>query len=138
MVSINIEYQDDLHCSAMHGPSRTVMTTDAPVDNHGKGESFSPTDLVATALGTCILTTMGIVAARMGITMTGSTASVNKNMSSIPPRRIAELSVDIHVPYDLSDDDQKRLIHAAHTCPVHKSMHPDVSMPITFTWGTVA
>jgi putative redox protein len=135
MVSISIEYQGDLHCSATHGPSGTVMSTDAPVDNQGKGESFSPTDLVATALGTCILTTMGIVAARAGINMNGSTASVEKAMTSSPPRRIAELTVYIHVPHDLSDDDQKRLVNAAHSCPVHKSMHPDVAMPISFTWG---
>ena len=138
MVSIRIEYQGELHCSATHGPSGTVMTTDAPIDNHGKGESFSPTDLVATALGTCILTTIGIVAARTGITMTGSTASVEKAMTSVPPRRIAELSVNINVPHDLSDDDRKRLENAAHTCPVHKSMHPDVAMPIHFTWGPAA
>jgi putative redox protein len=138
MVSISIEYQGDLHCSAKHGPSGTVMSTDAPVDNQGKGESFSPTDLVATALGTCILTTMGIVAARAGIEMTGSTASVEKSMTTSPPRRIAELRVQIHVPHVLSDDDKKRLEHAAHSCPVHKSMHPDVVMPINFTWGAQA
>jgi putative redox protein len=135
MVSISIEYQGDLHCRAVHGPSGTALSTDAPVDHHGKGESFSPTDLVATALGTCILTTMGIVAARSGINIVGSTASVSKEMTTVPPRRIAELAVIIHVPHLLSDDDQKRLVNAAHSCPVHKSMHPDVAMPINFIWG---
>ena len=101
----------------------------------GKGESFSPTDLVATALGTCMLTTMGIVAQRKNIDISGSTVSVSKEMVTTPLRRIGRLGVTIHVPHDLSEEDRRRLEHAAHSCPVHKSMHPDVEMPVSFKWG---
>ncbi len=135
MVQIDITYQGDLRCQAKHGPSGTTLLTDAPVDNMGKGESFSPTDLVATALGTCMLTTMGIVAQRKNIDIPGSTVSVTKEMVTPPLRRIGRLGVTIHVPHDLSEEDRKRLEHAAHSCPVHKSMHPDVQMPVTFKWG---
>ena len=135
MVQIDITYQGDLRCQAKHGPSGTTLLTDAPVDNMGKGESFSPTDLVATALGTCMLTTMGIVAQRKNIDISGSTVSVTKEMVTAPIRRIGRLGVTIHVPHDLSEEDRKRLEHAAHSCPVHKSMHPEVQMPVTFKWG---
>jgi len=135
MVQIDITYQGNLRCQAKHLPSGTTMLTDAPVDNMGKGQSFSPTDLVATALGTCMLTTMGIVAQRKNIDISGSTVSVTKEMVTAPIRRIGQLTVTIHVPHDLAEDDRKRLEHAAHSCPVHKSMHPDVQMPVTFKWG---
>ena len=134
MVTITMHYEGDLHCVATHAPSGTMLSTDAPVDNQGRGESFSPTDLVATALGTCILTTMGLMAQRHGIDMRGATAAVEKDMSAAP-RRIASLAVTIHMPSALAAADQMKLENAAHTCPVHKSMHPDVAMPIVFTWG---
>src|SRR6187549_568986 len=95
MVEITIRYQGDLHCDATHGPSQTTLATDAPVDNQGKGESFSPTDLVATALGTCILTTMAIVAERHGWKMEGSEATVVKHMVADPARRIGKLVVTV-------------------------------------------
>ena len=135
MVSIQMEYQGELHCKAVHGPSGTELITDAPKDNQGRGESFSPTDLVATALGTCILTTMGIMARTLQIDIAGTTATVEKDMTTSAPRRIASLAVNIHVPHDLSSEIKQKLERAAHTCPVHKSMHPDVAMPIEFTWG---
>ena len=134
MVVIQIEYQGDLHCKALHGPSQTELNTDAPKDNQGRGESFSPTDLVATALGTCMLTVMGIMARTLGIDITGTTASVEKEMTSAPPRRIASLAVNIHVPHTLSAENKQKLERAAHTCPVHKSLHPDIQTPIQFTW----
>src|ERR1700709_1182491 len=109
MVAIQLEYQGDLHCTAVHGPSTTELTTDAPKDNQGNGESFSPTDLVATALGACMLTTMGIVAARTNIDMSGATARVVKEMVSAPVRRIAKLTVEIHVPGELDAEQRKRL-----------------------------
>jgi putative redox protein len=102
----------------------------------GKGEAFSPTDLVATALATCVLTTMGIVAQRNNLDMTGATAKVTKEMVSQPTRRIGQLTLHVQMPRKLSPEDQQRLENAAHHCPVHKSMHPDVQMPITFTWGS--
>jgi putative redox protein len=135
MVAIQIEYQGDLHCQAVHGPSGTVLTTDAPKDNQGRGESFSPTDLVATALGSCILSIMGIMARTLEIDIKGTTATVHKEMATAPVRKIHKLAVKIHVPHHLSEDHQQKLERAAHTCPVHKSLHPDVQMPIEFTWG---
>jgi len=134
MVAIQVEYQGDLHCRAVHGPSGTGLNSDAPKDNQGRGESFSPTDLVATALGTCMLTTMGILARTLGIDMAGATATVEKEMTP-PPRRIGRLTVRIHMPQALSPEDQLKLERAAHTCPVQKSLHPDVETPIAFTWG---
>jgi putative redox protein len=135
MVSIQMEYQGELHCSAVHGPSETVLNTDAPKDNQGRGESFSPTDLVATALGTCMLTTMGILARTLEIDIAGATATVEKEMTSAPPRRIQRLTVKIHMPHRVSEENRLKLERAAHTCPVEKSLHPDVELPISFTWG---
>jgi putative redox protein len=135
MVAIELEYQGDLHCKAVHGPSGTELDTDAPKDNQGRGESFSPTDLVATALGSCMLTIMGIMARTLEIDLTGSTATVEKEMTATPPRRIASLKVKIHVPHAVSAENKQKLERAAHTCPVHKSLHPDVQMPIEFIWG---
>jgi putative redox protein len=135
MVQINIAYQGQLRCHATHGPSGTTLVTDAPVDNHGKGESFSPTDLVATALGACMLTIMGIVAERHSLNLAGTTVTVQKEMTLAPPRRISKLTVRIAVPLNLSPDDRTRLENAAHTCPVHRSLHPDIQTPIEFVYG---
>lgn len=135
MVTIQIEYQGDLHCKAVHGPSGTELTTDAPKDNQGRGESFSPTDLVTTALGSCILTVMGILARTLAVDITGTTATVEKEMTASPPRMISSLTVRIHVPHEISPENQTKFERAAHTCPVHKSLHPDVKAPIEFTWG---
>ena len=135
MVAIQFEYQGDLHCKAVHGPSRTELTTDAPKDNQGRGESFSPTDLVATALGTCMLTIMGIMARTLNIDIAGTTATVEKEMTASMPRKIQSLAVKIHVPQSLSLENRQKLERAAHTCPVHKSLHPDIQTPIEFTWG---
>jgi putative redox protein len=135
MVEIQIAYEGQLHCSATHAPSGTRLTTDAPKDNMGLGESFSPTDLVATALGTCILTTMAIAAQRRGIALNGATARVTKEMTTTPPRRLGRLTVEIVMSQDLPEEERTRLEHAANACPVHKSLHPDVEIPITFRWG---
>ena len=136
MVEINIEYLGDLRCQAKHAPSGTTLQTDAPVDNMGKGESFSPTDLVATALGTCMLTVMGIVAQRNQIDLSGTSVKVTKEMATAPIRRIGRLVVEIHVPATLSHEDQQRLEKAAHTCPVHKSLHPDIDAPVQLHFGS--
>ena len=135
MVNTQVEYQGDLHCKATHGPSGAELNTDAPKDNQGRGESFSPTDLVGTALGSCMLTIMGIAARTLNIDITGTTASVEKEMTAALPRRIQRLTVRIHVPHSPSPTDREKLERAAHTCPVHKSLHPDVEVPIVFTWG---
>ena len=135
MVEVQIAYKGDLHCRAKHGPSGAEIETDAPVDNMGKGEAFSPTDLVGTAMGTCMLTIMGIVAQRHNIDLSGATCTVRKEMVTQPLRRIGKLTVIFNVPAKLSEEDRKRLENAAYTCPVHKSMHPDVEIPIVFNWG---
>ena len=135
MVTIHIGYEGDLHCNATHEPSATILSTDAPRDNQGRGESFSPTDLVATALGSCILTTMGIVARNHALDISGATATVEKEMTAIPTRRIGSLATKIHIPHILAEEHKQRLERAAHTCPVHKSLHPDVHAPIDITWG---
>jgi len=135
MTSVTIEYQGDLHCKATHELSGTVLTTDAPRDNHGKGESFSPTDLVATALGSCILSVMGIKARMLKVDISGTTAAVDKEMVNAPARKIKRITVKIRVPLQLSSEHRQALEEAAYTCPVHKSMHPDVEMPIEISWG---
>ncbi|MBV9998024.1 MAG: OsmC family protein [Verrucomicrobia bacterium] len=132
MVTIEIEYQGQLHTQAVHGPSGTRLITDAPVDNGGKGESFSPTDLVATALGTCMVTVMGIFAARHEIDLRGTRVTVAKEMVQQPVRRIGTLHVDIHVPLPASHPHRSALENAARTCPVHQSLHPDVLISVAF------
>jgi putative redox protein len=135
MVEIQIAYEGKLRCRATHVESGTELLTDAPKDNMGKGESFSPTDLVATALGTCLLTTMGIAAQRMQIDLSGAAVVVTKEMATTPTRRIGRLTVTFNVPVKLSAEQRQKLENAAMTCPVHKGLHPDVQTPITFNWG---
>lgn len=134
MVKIEVEYQGALRCAARHTPSGTQLITDAPVDNHGKGESFSPTDLVATALATCMATIMGIFAERHEIDLRGMKLSVTKDMVATPVRRIARLAVDIWVPCPSNHPLREALERAALTCPVHHSLHPDVDKPVVFHW----
>ena len=135
MVEIQIKYEGDLHCTARHEPSGSTIATDAPKDNKGKGEAFSPTDLVAAALGSCILTIMGIQARRMDVDLTGSTVIVTKEMTQGAERHIARLAVTVSVPIKLTNEQKHKLERAAYTCPVHKSLHPDIQMPITFNWA---
>ena len=134
MVEINIAYQGELRCTATHQPSGMVLLTDAPKDNHGKEESFSPTDLVATALGTCMLTVMGIAAQMMRVDLVGTKVVVHKEMVAKPIRRIGTLAVIIDVPVPLDEEQKQKLMKAALSCPVHQSLHPDVQMPIDFRW----
>ena len=138
-VEITAVYEGELHCTATHGPSGAKLGTDAPLDNHGKGQSFSPTDLVATALGVGMLTLMGIVAQRNELDITGTTVKVLKEMVQQPVRRIGSLTVLITVPADkaanLGADDRKKLEQAALHCPVHKSLHPDIHSPVQFAYG---
>ena len=133
-VEIDVTYLGDLHCRATHGPSGSVLTTDAPVDNGGKGELFSPTDLVATGLGTCILTVLGLVARRKGFDLGATRVHVVKEMTSTPVRRIGRLhaTVTLAPTLTLGPDDRSLLERAAHTCPVKQSLHPDVAVEITF------
>lgn len=135
MVSIEVVYQGQLHCKATHGPSGATLETDAPKDNMGKGECFSPTDLVATALGACMLTLMGIAAKKLDIDLTGMTVTVQKEMVATPIRKIAKLPVHITFPMFVEDSHKEKLEHAALTCPVHKSLHPDIAIPVEFHWA---
>jgi putative redox protein len=135
MVQIDVVYQGGLRCEAVHGPSGTKLVTDAPVDNQGKGESFSPTDLVATGLGVCIPTIMAMVAEREKIDLTGMRITVQKEMSAEPPRRIAKLAVRIQMPQGLTDLQKTKLERAALTCPVHQTLHGNVEMPIEFVYA---
>lgn len=127
-------YEGQLRTEATHVASGTSIQTDAPVDNHGRGEAFSPTDLVGTALGTCILTTMAIVAERHQIDLKGSTVQVKKVMSQDAPRRIVQLDVDLQLPASLGDSDRALLERVAHTCPVALSLNPEIRQVVQFMY----
>src|SRR4030081_176690 len=116
MVKVDIKYTGDLHCDATHGPSQSEMSTDAPTDNKGKGEAFSPTDLVATALATCMTTTMGIKAQELGVDLRGMTVSVQKEMSKDAPRRIVALPSELHIPLPPNTPQRALLEGAALHC----------------------
>jgi len=134
MVEINIQYDGSLRCRAVHEPSGTQLNTDAPKDNQGLGQSFSPTDLVATALGSCMMTIMGIVAQRHQIDLKGASVKVLKDMTATSPRKIAKLTVEFNMPKGISAEHRQMLETAAHACPVSKSLHPDVQVPVSFKW----
>ena len=136
MVRIDVAYTGDLRCTLTHGPSSTRLVTDAPVDNHGKGEFFSPTDLVAGALGACMVTIMGIAAEKRGWDLTGTRVEVEKRMAADPARRIGEVELAIHVPRDFDEKARSILERSAHGCPVYKSLHPDVKVLLSFHWGS--
>lgn len=135
MVKITGEYQGDLHCSARHEPSGNELATDAPKDNQGRGEAFSPTDLVATALGTCIATTMAIAARKHSVELRGLRFEVTKEMSTDTPRRIVRLATQVWMPIPKSHPAAGPLEGAARACPVHHSLHPNVDKPIVFHWA---
>lgn len=133
MVRTTTTYEGNLHCSIVHEPSRSTIGTDAPVDNNGKGECFSPTDMVGGALASCMLTIMGMAAARKGINIEGATVTVDKIMNA-DPRRIGRLEVTISMPVSENHPDKNLLIQAALSCPVKKSLHPDIEIPIEWHW----
>ncbi len=135
MVEIKLTYEGDLRCIALHTPSGNTLVTDAPVDNNGRGQAFSPTDLVATALGTCIATVIGIVARRKQIAVEGMAVVVRKHMSDDQPRRISRLEVDLIIPLPGSHPDRMLLESAGHACPVSQSIHPDIEVVMNWTWG---
>lgn len=135
MVKIEIDYQGQLLTEVTHVPSGTKLGTDAPLDNGGKASSFSPTDLVGAALGSCMATIMGIFAQRHEIPLEGTKIEVFKTMVQQPIRRIGELKVDIYMPVSADHPQRTGLEQAALTCPVHQSLHPDVKVPVTFHWS---
>ena len=134
MVHIEIQYTGDLHTTATHGPSGDSFPTDAPVDNQGKGEHFSPTDLVPTALGSCMLTIMGIKARDKGIPLAGAVVRARKTMSTVPRRRIGLIELDFQLPSGIPATDRPVLESAARDCPVAGSLAEDVEVRMTFTY----
>jgi putative redox protein len=130
-----ITYSGSLHTECVHEESGARLQTDAPKDNHGKGEAFSPTDLLALALGSCVLTIMGIAAQNCGFDLEGATASVEKEMSKTPPRRISRIKVHVTCPTRPDEETRLKLEKAALSCPVHHSLHPEVEQVITFAWS---
>ncbi len=135
-VEVDITYEGDLHCSATHAPSGQVLTTDAPLDNGGRGAAFSPTDLVGTALGTCIVTIMGLIATRHELDISGTRVNVVKEMVADPRRRIGSLTVTVVIPNGgpLSPENRQRLERAAELCPVKQSLDPRVDVKIDFVY----
>jgi putative redox protein len=134
MVTIQLTYQGGLRCSATHLASGNTISTDAPVDNNGKGESFSPTDLLATGLGACMATVMGILAERKQISLDGLKVEVRKHMSTDTPRRIVKLEVDIDMPLAADHPERPLFESAARGCPAHHSLHPDIETVFNWTW----
>jgi putative redox protein len=132
-VVMSVESAPGFHCRLEHGPSGTKITTEAPKDNGGTGMSFSPTDLVGAALASCALTTMALAASREGIPLGDARARVEKRMTP-PPRRIGELVLEIDMPAGLSAAQRTRLEEVAHGCPVMRSLHPDVKLPVSFRY----
>jgi putative redox protein len=135
MVKTTTLYAGDLHCEVVHEPSSRTLETDAPVDNQGRGESFSPTDLVGVGLGACMATTMGIVANRKGIDLKGMRVTVIKEMSQDAPRRIVRLASEIWLPVPRSSDPEGALERAALGCPVQHTLHPAIDKPVQFHWA---
>jgi uncharacterized OsmC-like protein len=134
-ITVKTVYKGDLRTEATHLQSGTQIITDAPIDNNGKGEAFSPTDLVSAALGSCMLTIMGILANRENINLENTTLEITKVMSAAP-RKIAEIIVDFKIPNSntISDIQKQKLINAAHTCPVALSLSPEVIQTVNFSW----
>lgn len=133
-VEITGTYIGGLKMDLHHGPSAAVLRTAAPVDNQGDGSSFSPTDLVAAAMASCMVTTMGIVGQRHGIELTGAHFRVEKHMTSEGPRRIAALPVEIHLPANLTGEQRQLMERTALGCPVHRSLIPEVERPVRFEY----
>ena len=137
MVKITGEYQGALHCVANHGPSGQSLSTDAPKDNFGRGEAFSPTDLLATSFVTCVVTTIGIVIEKQGlaIDLAGLKFSVTKEMSSDAPRRVVRLATELWLPIAKTAELAALFEKTANNCPVHHSRHPSIEAPVTFHWA---
>ncbi len=131
-----IVYKGNLRTELTHLLSGTVIENDAPIDNNGKGEKFSPTDLMATSLGSCMITTLAIRAADMNLNFDGTTIEITKVMSSDAPRRIVEIIANLNFTnqFKASREQKEQLIRIARNCPVEKSLHPDIKLDINFNW----
>jgi len=134
MSTAKVTYLGNLRTSCEHLKSGSTFITDAPTDNNGKGEAFSPTDTIVTGLASCMLTVMGIKARSLDISLDGSEAMVTKTMA-IDPRRISKIEIVMQLPSDITVKTQKIIENTAKTCPVHHSLHPDIEKVILFNWG---
>jgi putative redox protein len=135
MVQIDVEYLGDLHCKLTHGPSGSTFLTDAPLDNEGKGEFFSPTDLLAAASASCIATIMGIVARKHSIAIEGMKITALKEMTNVPFRRVAKLRLEVVYPNKLNENEFQLLANVVRTCPVTRSLSPDVEFEIEYKYA---
>ena len=133
MTTSIVRYLGELRTSSMHLQSGTEILNDAPIDNHGRGEAFSPTDMVTNSLATCMITIMAIKARDMDLELKGSTAEVTKIMAA-EPRRISEIHIKFEMNLDADDKTKTILERAAMTCPVYYSLHPNIKKEITFNW----
>lgn len=134
MSTSKVKYLGNLRTENEHLKSGNKFITDAPTDNQGKGEAFSPTDTVATGLANCMITVMGIKAREMNVNMDGTTAIVTKTMAA-DPRRISKIEVDLDFPSGIEERSRKILENTGRTCPVMNSLHPDIEKVIVFNWG---
>lgn len=134
-MTAKVNYPGNLRTIMLHLQSNSQVITDAPVDNHGKGEAFSPTDLVATALASCMITIMGIKANDLNLDLSGTHASIKKHMSA-SPRRISEIEITVYLNKDFGDENNKKLERAGLTCPVSQSLHPETKQSINFEYPT--
>jgi uncharacterized OsmC-like protein len=132
MLETIVSYEGNLRCRSQHADSGAIVLTDAPRDNHGQGESFSPSELLSVSLGSCILSIMGIAARAMDVDIAGATATVTKEMANAP-RRIARMAVTVRVPGSFDQRQRARLEAAAHACPVHNAL--GIEAPITIEWA---
>ncbi len=132
-MTASITYQGNLRCEAVHLQSSSRIETDAPTDNRGKGERFSPTDLLCVSLATCMITTMGIKAADMNIDLKNTKADVTKHMAS-DPRRVAKIEVTVYLPKKVSEKERLILEKTGNSCPVAKSVHPDIELILKYNW----
>lgn len=134
-MTASLEYNGALRCSAVHIQSTTNIETDAPTDNRGKGERFSPTDLTCVSLASCLLTTMAMKATDMGVEIAGAQADVQKYMSKEPPRRIVRIDVTVRMPkLDIGEKEKAILEATGNACPVARSLHPEVEQVIKYDW----
>jgi putative redox protein len=133
-MTASIIYKGNLRCEAEHIQSKSVIETDAPTDNRGKGERFSPTDTMCVALATCMLTTMGIKALDMNVNIDGSKAEVTKHMASAPPR-ISKIEVSVFLPANDNEKERQVLEATGNNCPVAKSVHPDIELVLNYHWN---
>lgn len=134
-MTASVVYNGALRCSAVHLQSQSAIETDAPTDNRGKGERFSPTDLTCTSLGLCLITTMAIKATDMQIELAGAVVNVKKYMSQEPPRRIVKIEASVLLSALAISEKERLVLEAAgNACPVAKSLHPDIEQVITYQW----